>query len=93
MTISGSSVIIVNDGQYRWYADRETFLATLVAQCWTQQGDRWVEPESDDEAGPDSPYARLCDTVQPLDQDRIDETEGGYFHVRPDFGIGVWQLS
>lgn len=57
------SKIIVNDGCYRWGADRAELEAAMRALGWEQEGRYWVEPKEDE---PGEQYARLCNLVQPL---------------------------
>lgn len=61
-----SNIIIVNDGAYRWGADREELEAAMRSLGWEQSGRYWIEPESDNEDDPGAEYTRLCDIVQAI---------------------------
>ena len=62
----GADIIIVDDGAYRWGADREELLDYLSDAGWTVAGWKVREPAFDGAAGaPDAPYARLCHHIQP----------------------------
>lgn len=73
-----ANLVIVDDGQYRWAADRQQLLTALAANGWTQVGDTittgriqrlgavYQEPECDDPTGPDAPYTVLCGDVDSL---------------------------
>lgn len=93
--------VIVNDGQYRWAADRARLVEALAEQGWTESAPgMWEEPPAAEDADSTAAYAALCNAVesragegstQPLTDDLRDRA--GAFTFRPDLGAGTWLLS
>lgn len=61
-----SRIIIVNDGQYRWGADRAELLGWLRLNDWTIEGSYVEEPEYDGEDLSEAPYNKMCQDVLPV---------------------------
>jgi len=59
------NIIIVNDGAYRWGADRAELEDAMRALGWEQDGCYWIEPEGDEDE-PGAQYAALCNMVRAL---------------------------
>ena len=98
-----ANIVIVDDGQYRWGADRAQLLAALSEQGWVETASgMWQEPEASapsDLAG-DDPYTALCGMVDSLAGEGSTEPvtdelleSAGRFTLRPDYGDGVWTLD
>lgn len=91
------NIVIVNDGQYRWGADRTELLASLERLGWIRHGSQWTEPASSADDDPTSAYTDLCQIVQPAvgygPDDRGDWDALAQFTARDDMGRGVWQYS
>lgn len=51
-------IMIVDDGQCLWGADRQEIEAAMLAAEWTQDGNLWKEPRGSD-------YEDLCASVTP----------------------------
>lgn len=97
-------IIIVRDGEYQWGADRAALEVAMEAQGWQRIGQRWVEPDTDDDDA-DNAYARLCRAVPLLEgygpEDYIAADEDAenvwdplpYLEVRADLGHGVWLVT
>ncbi len=83
-----TEIVIVNDGQYRWGADRAELVAALEAQGWTRRGAVWTEPPAPGDEPEDigHAYTRLCEAVQPLPGYGIDDR-----FDRPDLAAMVYQ--
>ena len=97
--------VVIDDGQYRWAADRAQLLAALAAGNWTEVAPgRWEEPEADRDTlhddifdAADEPYDRLCSEVDSLAgegatapmTDEIQERSES-FRLRADYGPGTW---
>ncbi len=89
----------MNDGSFRWVAERADLLWALSELGWVREGagahhDHWTQPE-----GEGSPYNALCEEVEcargygasvPL-RDADDDLDE--FLYRPDLGVGVWTLD
>lgn len=101
--IPADGAVVIDDGQYKWAADRGQLVAALERLGWAEQGSSgiWQEPEAG-EGDDDSiaAYAALCDLVdsvagegstEPM-TDALLETSGR-FTFRPDLGEGCWTLE
>ncbi|HYD30167.1 MAG TPA: hypothetical protein VEB64_04840 [Azospirillaceae bacterium] len=94
-----ANIVIVNDGQYRWGADRQALEAAMERLGWAKDGRRrWIEPEGDDEDDPMAAYTALCQEVQPApgyepenNSEEWDDLDTLTF--REDLGQGVWVAS
>jgi hypothetical protein len=58
-------LVVVNDGQYRWGADRGKLEAALEKLGWQHEGGLWREPARGEDDDPGAAYAALCREVQP----------------------------
>ena len=66
MSTAANNIIIVNDGAYRWGADRDGLEAAMLAQGWERAGRYWIEPDmGGDEDDQIAAYTALCEAVQP----------------------------
>lgn len=104
-TEMAAEIIVVDDGEYRWGADRSQLLAALRDQGWQETAPgRWQAPEQEpDEDGEydllEAPYTALCRSVRPLaglGPDDVEEVatavasgDAGVFEFLP--AIGAWQ--
>jgi hypothetical protein len=98
-----NNIVIVNDGAYRWGADRAKLEAALERLGWKQDGRYWTEPKVDDEDDPAAAYTALCQAVSPLDGmdsangEWNEPSEGAWddlpeLYCRADRGGKVWEL-
>lgn len=62
----GKNIIIVNDGAYRWGANRTDLVTAMERLGWTHEGRYWTEPDVEDENDPAAAYTALCAAVSPL---------------------------
>lgn len=92
----GTAIIIVNDGQYRWGADRHELIAAMERMGWTREGSRWTEPATSGD--PTEAYTDLCQAVQPLPGYDPEQNSDAWdilptLTTREDMGHGVWLYS
>lgn len=66
-------IIIVNDGAYRWGADREELEEAMIAQGWKREGRYWIEPDMGGGEDYNAAYNRLCNAVQPAEGYEVGE--------------------
>jgi hypothetical protein len=70
MTNQERATVIINDGQTQWGAVKSELIAALDTLGWSQGRAMGlaarIEPDHDGEDA-DSPYTRLCESVQPRD--------------------------
>lgn len=101
-----SSLVIVDDGQYRWAADRAQLTAALDAAGWERYGEYatgvalYREPELDEDADSTQAYTELCGDVTSVAGEgatlpitEVMQEQAGRFTFRQDIGFGVWTLS
>ena len=59
-----TQIVIVDDGQHRWGADEDLLLAGLNSLGWqTENGELYVEPETEADDTGLSAYLALCEAV------------------------------
>lgn len=74
--INTDNLVLVLDGETRWFADRDDLVDSLEALGWQQEGRKWVEPENDREI--ESPYGELCERVDVVEvPEGADDEWGG----------------
>lgn len=96
-----AEIIVVDDGQYKWGADRTQLLAALEAQGWQETASgRWEEPERGEDDDSTAAYTALCGAVdsvagegssEPMTDELLESA--GRFTFRPDYGAGTWLLG
>lgn len=72
-----SNIIMVNDGQYTWGADRAELEAAMQALGWANEGRTWTEPARGDDDDGASAYTELCQRVQPVSGYGVDDEKAG----------------
>jgi hypothetical protein len=77
-----TNIVIVNDGQYRWGADRDLLFAAMERLGWTLDGNRWTEPEPKEDPDANSHYTDLCNTVPHLDGMGPDDARNDMIEAR-----------
>ena len=96
-----ANIVIVDDGQYRWGADRAQLLAALAEQGWVETASgMWQEPERGEDDDSIAAYTDLCGAVdsmagegstEPVTDELLESADR--FTFRPDYGAGVWLLG
>jgi hypothetical protein len=87
---AAGKMVIVDDGQYRWVADKSALIAALDDLGWTKGmhlGRRSrTEPESEDGEA----YSALCNRVPALEIEPADEMDE--FGWAPAEGAWLWEI-
>lgn len=94
-----TNIVIVNDGQTRWAADKDQLFAALDRLGWEKDwrdSSLWREPPkiADDverDIDPVDPYTDLCQIVQPCACEEQDDAGHGTFSFHQD--LGAWMYS
>ena len=91
-----TAIVIVDDGQCQWGAERGRLIAALESLGWSRDGARWIEPVQPDEDEGGGANAALCAAVplaegyEPGDDFDADELGFDTFDFRPDLGEATW---
>jgi hypothetical protein len=76
-----TDIIIVNDAEGCWGADRAELIAEMARLGWENRGDHWSVPKS---ADPVAAYSQLCRAVEPIPGMTRDDWAELVQHANPD---------
>lgn len=98
--ISRDVLVLVRDGQSQWMASRDDLFVTLEGHGWARKGAGryWIEPPHEGDMDESSPYARLCNEIEPIGPNEwAYDWSGETLETAPaldsEMGGSVWEFS
>jgi hypothetical protein len=88
-----TDIIVVNDAEGCWGADRAELIAEMARLGWENRGDHWCVPKG---ADPAAAYSQLCRAVEPVRGMRREDWAELVQHAGSDLYKRlrmVWQAS